>query len=230
MRAILIALLLFTIGSVMGQTVQQPKIDTVINESNLYTSYFSFKTKTPIIVTYSLKYKGGSCDRGDEGFSFKTEKSFKKDSLGNPLIATPKDYAKSDYDIGHNANAKDFNINCKQEVKTFRFINAIPQKAELNRGIYRIHEEDVRDYSMEDSCFIFCINEYSKDSPVIGNQIKVPSRCIKLVYSISKREFVWNLCSAFTNTETPIKTLVDAELFVRKYQLTNGVDLLKLIK
>lgn len=233
-RAILFGVLtllsFLIVGSCMAQTNPQPKIDTVIHEPGLYISHFSFKTKTPIIVTYSLKYKEGICKRSDEGFSFKAEKIFKKDSLGNPLIATPKDYSKSGYDIGHCVNAKDFDIDCKKEIKTFRFINSTPQKSQLNRGLYKEHEEEVREYTMTDSSFILCINEYQKDPPVIGNGIKIPARCIKLVYSISKREFVWNLCAAFTNTDSPVKTLIDADLFVRKYQLVNGVDLLKLIK
>lgn len=145
------------------------EIDTVI-VTPVYTSYFSYQTRSPLFVAYKL-YRGGG-DFSRSGMSFTKDGLKQSDSS--------KDYAKSGYDIGHMANAEDFAYDCDKERITFRFYNALPQLPKLNRGIWKKVETKVRKQSQMDSLLIVC-GGYSFRK--IG-RLNVPEYCFKIVKSL----------------------------------------------
>lgn len=179
---IITAILLFAISA-----VAQTKIDTVIT-TVAYKSYFCKAIKEPLYVSYKLYKGGGDCDRA--GFRFKNDTRLS--------TATQKDYAATGYDQGHLANAEDFASDCVKDEATFRFYNCLPQTANLNRGIWKKWETEIRKESQTDSLLIMCGGTF-ETKKIIGDGVWVPTHCWKIVKSLSKNKVLH--CLYFTNTE-----------------------------
>ena len=160
------------------------KVDTVIN-TGTYKAYVSLKLKEPLYVAYKL-YKGGG-DNSRTGYRFHND-------IQIPLIGA-KDYSHSGYDEGHLANAEDFANNAKNEEKTFRFYNCIPQTPNLNRGIWKVWETEIRKESQTDSLYVICGGVWTENRMV--KNMPIPDHCWKIVISLTTKQFTHILW--FTN-------------------------------
>jgi len=191
-------LFIFIIFLNLGECFSQ-KIDTVIHALN-YTSYFSYRLREPLYVTYKLKDAGGDCSR--KGDVFKTG--------GLPHSAISKDYKGSGYDEGHLADSKDFANDCLLQEATFRFYNCVPQTPRLNRGIWKHFETIIRKESQTDSLLIIAGSIFG--SKKIGeDSIAVPEQCFKIVLSMSTGNIIH--CLLFPNDNSNTYTDIDiAEL------------------
>jgi len=201
-------LLLFTALSVFSiKAISQEKIDTVITNA-AYSSYFCKSVKQPLYVSYKLYKGGGDCDRA--GFRFKNDTELE--------TATQKDYAATGYDQGHLANAEDFAYNCTLDELTFRFYNCLPQKPNLNRGVWKKWETEIRKKSHTDSLLIICGGIYGSKK-TIGNGVWVPTHCWKIVVSLTTKKVLH--CLYFTNSETAdCKEISTKELIkIAKYKI-----------
>ena len=154
----------------------QTKYDTIIDAKS-YKSYFCYNIKQPLFVTYTLYKGGGDCDRSK--FRFKNDTKIK--------TATQKDYAASGFDQGHLANTEDFAFDCILTERTFRFYNCLPQTPNLNRGIWKKWESEIRKESQLDSLYIVCGGQFDKKK-TIGNEVWVPTHCWKVVQSVSTKK------------------------------------------
>ena len=164
------------------------KVDTII-KTKVFTSYFCKELKEPLYVTYKLYQGGGDCSRASDVF---------KNDIKSLPTATAKDYAKTGYDIGHMCNAEDMAYNCDYQALTFKFYNALPQTANLNRGIWKHYETTIRNESKTDSLLIICGGIFPKDScKTIGKNVFVPKYCFKVVQSLSTKKITY--CLFFTN-------------------------------
>jgi DNA/RNA endonuclease G (NUC1) len=144
--------------------------DTV--KTPIYESIVSKKLLLPTQVSYKLYKGGGNCDRS--GFSFKNDSKI-------PL--KEKEYMNSGYDKGHLANAEDFAYDCKLDEYTFRYYNCLPQSANLNRGVWKKWETSIRKESQQDSLYVVAGGIW--DSEMQVNGMKIPSKCWKVVYSLT---------------------------------------------
>ncbi len=166
-KILLIFLLISTIS--IAQTVDQ------VVKTQIYTSYFSNQTHTPLFVIYKLYKGGGTSSRKDMTFSTQVLK----------FSSTEQDYKGNGYDIGHMANAEDFAYNKTLEDITFRFYNALPQTPKLNRGIWKEFETKIRKQSQNDSILIICGGyNFTKK---IGN-CGVPAYCFKIYKDLKTKE------------------------------------------
>jgi len=191
MKKLLLFFLLYSL-----HVTAQYKVDTII-KSVAYTSYFSNVLKEPLYVTYTLSKGGGDCDRSK--FKFKTDKKIKS--------ANANDYNGTGYDKGHLVNAEDEANNCIFDESTFRYWNCLPQTSNLNRGVWKINETDVRKISQKIPIFIVC-GGYYKTKIIIGENVYVPTHCWKVVQNIQTKKIIqvkW-----FTNTNNA--TVVDLSL------------------
>lgn len=186
----------------------QIKPDTIINAGS-YKSYFSYKFKEPLYVSYVLYKGGGDCSR--DGFRFKNDTKI--------IMAKQSDYDHSGYDEGHLANAEDFASDCPKDEKTFRFYNCLPQTPNLNRGIWKKWETGIRVESQSDSLLVICGGIFTTGK-IIGDKVAVPDYCFKIVQSLKTKKVIWILF--FTNKEKDstmeFKTLEELEKF-SQYQL-----------
>lgn len=154
----------------------QTKHDTII-DAKVYKSYFCKAIKQPLFVTYTLYKGGGDCDRSR--FRFKNDTKIP--------MATQKDYAASGYDQGHLVNAEDFAYDCVADEKTFRFYNCLPQTPNLNRGIWKKWETEIRKESQLEPLYIICGGQFDKKK-TIGNGVWVPTHCWKVVQSVKTKK------------------------------------------
>lgn len=159
------------------------KVDTIIN-TGFYKSYFSNFYKEPLYVSTIIYKAGGSCDR--------SKFYFKNDAIG---IKSPtlKDYVNSGYDQGHLANAADWASDCKNLEKTFRFYNALPQTPNLNRGVWKKWELQIRKLSQTDSLLVVSGGVFSPSDKKIGNGVFVPSYCWKIVVKVKESKILYVL-------------------------------------
>lgn len=159
------------------------KVDTIIN-TGFYKSYFSNYYKEPLYVSTIIYKAGGSCDR--------SKFYFKNDAIG---IKSPtlKDYVNSGYDQGHLANAADWASDCKNLEKTFRFYNALPQTPNLNRGVWKKWELQIRKLSQTDSLLVISGGVFSPSDKKIGNGVFVPSYCWKIVVKVKESKILYVL-------------------------------------
>lgn len=184
-RQLILPILLFLTISAYAQL----KTDTVIN-MGIYKSYFNYKLKEPLYITYHLYKGGGGCDRNDEDFSFK------KCGIAT---ADDDDYTGSHMDKGHLANAEDFAYDCDKEEKTFCYYNCVPQTVKLNRGIWKTWEEKVRVLSQTTKLFVIAGSIFG-DSTIGSNHIGVPDSCYKIVLNAKTKAIIY--CEIFPNDDS----------------------------
>jgi len=172
---------LVVIISIWGTVFPQIKVD-----KGIYKADFSNVFHEPKYVSYFLYKGGGDCDR--DKFSFKND---------DPRLqcATDGDYKGSGYDKGHLANAEDFAFDCAKDELTFRYYNCLPQTENLNRGIWKKIETQVRKWSQTEKLYIICGGYFGNKK--IG-KISVPSYCWKVVQSFITKKILF--CGWFSNT------------------------------
>lgn len=180
---------LIVILFLFGKITLSQDYDTIIH-TKIYDSYFSKKYREPVILAYKLYHGGGDCSRSKYSFT---------NDIKEITTATTADYSHSGYDKGHLANAEDFAYNCEEDELTFRYYNCVPQTPELNRGIWKSYETKIRNESQKDSLYIICYNTFGEK--MIGKS-KVPDKCYKFVYSLSKKKFIYSFYC--TNDNAPV--------------------------
>ncbi len=174
----------------------------IIVSNIAYTSYFSNTYHEPLYVTYKLYKGGGDCNR--KKFHFKNDDK-------DLQTATDADYKGSGYDKGHLANAEDFAFDCTKDELTFRYYNCLPQTPNLNRGIWKVNETKIREWSQTDSLYIICGGYYENNK--IGN-IAVPIYCWKVVESLTTKKVLF--CGWFGNTNPATEVDVTVEELEKK--------------
>jgi endonuclease G len=186
------ALILFVVSC-------SPGFAQLMIDKGIYKVNFSNTFHQPRYVSYTLYRGGGDCDRSS--FSFKNDND-------DAETATDDDYGWSGYDKGHLANAEDFAFNCTKDELTFRYYNCLPQTVNLNRGLWKRNETDVRKWSQKEKLYVICGGYFNRSK--MGNT-RVPSHCWKVVQSVKTKKVLF--CGWFTNTSNAkLDTLSIADL------------------
>jgi len=186
-------------------------ITQIIVDKGIYKANFSNDFREPRYVSYYLYKGGGDCDRSK--FSFIND----DDRLET---ATDLDYKGSHYDKGHLANAQDFAFDCVKDELTFRYYNCLPQTANLNRGVWKVKETQIREWSQTEKLYIICGGFFGNKK--IG-KITVPSYCWKVVQSVSSRKVLF--CGWFSNADQA--TLEEISVTELEKRLNSRIILLK---
>jgi len=184
--------LLLTLVTVTG--FSQSTYDTIIR-NGVYESYYDIDIKQPLFVTYKMYKGGGDCSRA--GFRFKNDTKIP--------MAKAKDYSASGYDQGHLVSAEDFAFDCVADEKTFRFYNCLPQTPNLNRGIWKKWETEIRKESQINELYIIAGGHFTKKI-TIGNGVWVPTHCFKVVQDVKTKKIKHVLY--FTNTNQATCTIM----------------------
>lgn len=190
--------------------------DTLIDKK-IYISYYSFVLKAPIYTKHKLYKGGGDCSR--DGDSFKNEKMQNR-------TAVNKDYYNSGYDKGHCVSSEDLAYNCEYQELTFRYWNCFPQTPELNRGIWKKYETDIRKLSQTDSLIILTGGFYS--NKYIGKGVYVPDSCWKVVQSLTTKKIIY--CLIFTNTDNPVVKNISLNSLNKYINKKYKINIKKLLK
>ena len=166
------------------------KYDHII-DMHYYKSYYSKKINGPSFVIYKL-YKGGG-DVNRASYSFKGYKDL-------PYF----NYSKSGYDRGHLVPAEDLaNTNVRLK-STFYYINCIPQTSNLNRGIWKRYETQIRKLSQSDSLLIICGGcDYPNTND--KNNKCIPKNCFKIVYDLKTKKCIYSVLFSNEGTSSTAK-------------------------
>lgn len=196
-----IIILLFT------STFSFSQIDTI--KTSIYTSIFDNSLKQVLYVKYDLYRGGGDCDR--KSLTFKEYEN----TLSN------KDYVGSGLDKGHLANAEDFADICQNQKFTFDFYNIIPQYPNLNRGVWKHHEDSLRQLSQHNALIIVCGGVY------LGKKIKninVPVYCFKICLLKSTKKVIFSkLYSNYKLSNWNVNITVNDLEKLTSYKLQNDI-------
>jgi len=97
--------------------------------------------------------------------------------------ADNKDYAKSGYDRGHLAPAADMGWSLTSMQESFYFSNMSPQRPAFNRGIWKMLEEQVRTWAIENDALYIVTGPVLKTGlPFIGpNEVAIPQYYYKVI-------------------------------------------------
>jgi endonuclease G len=149
----------------------------------------------------------------------KRTNSFEPDySLTSDKRSTVKDYAKSGYDMGHQANDGDMSWDPRVEKESFILSNMAPQLPGFNRGVWKRLEDQTRAWSvgLNSDLLIYVGPVYNRTvDPVIGgNRITVPSGFYKIIVNTNSKEvlvFKFSHKASTENLKSFISTLATVQ-------------------
>lgn len=157
-------------------TITEERSDRVITHKG-YTVSYNYDWKIPNWVAYELTYLEvqGEVPRYDR---------FKPDPMvPQGMTATTNDYKYSGYDRGHMAPAADMKWDEQVMKESFYLSNICPQNPNLNGGVWKDLEEQVRDLaSQKEKIFVVCGPIVNDISNTIGeNKVVVPQAFYKVL-------------------------------------------------
>lgn len=184
-KILLVALLLTVWVSAFSQ-------DTIRVKNQVFEVLYSQNLEQPVWIKYRSTNRPTNVNRGT--MDFYTEKNIKtSDAL---------DYKANVYDKGHGAPAATFSDNMENLKQTFSYLNCILQDQYLNRGEWRLLEEQERKW--DDTEDLTVLIKIFFDNPVkrIPTNAAIPSHLQKHVYFEKQKK--WK-CFVFLNEKPKFK-------------------------
>ncbi len=184
MNKFLLSLLLLVSVSASAQNV------TIKN--NVFEVLYSQDLEQPLVIKYHSTNRPTNVNRGT--MDFYTEKGIKTSDAA--------DYKANIYDKGHGAPAATFSDNMENLKQTFSYLNCIMQDQYLNRGEWRLLEEQERKWDDTENLTIIIKTFF--DTPVkrVSTGAAVPSHLQKHIYF--EKQGKWR-CFVFLNQKPKFK-------------------------
>ena len=126
--------------------------------------------------------------------TFARSDNFNEDPAVSSGSASNSDYSKSGYDRGHLAPAADMKWSEKAMSESFYYSNMSPQLPAFNRGIWKILEEKVRDWALENDSILIVTgpilpsNNEMKLTTIGPNSVAVPQYYYKAILDFKKEK------------------------------------------
>lgn len=192
-RAISHYLTLFFVTGTISCTkaqIQPPNLrDQVTVETAIFTVVYSETKEQPITLTYKSLNRPKKVDRGS--MNFYRERNYH--------TSDDRDYYRNVWDKGHLAPAATFSDSMDNLKQTFSYLNCALQHEQLNRGAWRLLEEQERIWDDKENLLVKIDIEFS-DS-VLPSGATLPSKFTKHIKFTNSGRYK---CFAFAN-ETPTK-------------------------
>lgn len=152
--------------------------------------------KIPVWVSYTLTpdHTVGCVKRSN---AFRSDQS-----LAEGQFADPTDYAKSGYDIGHQANDADMDWDVGVERESFILTNMAPQRPALNRGIWKVLETSVRAWAHAGHPMTIYVGPiWNSSDPTIGdNKVVAAHAYYKIIIDdVTKQSIAFVMPNLKTN-------------------------------
>ena len=180
--------LLFLILSVviLSANAQTKLRDSVKVTNNVFSVIYSEKLEQPIWLKYRSTNRPTNVNRGSMDF------------YGEKLIKTSdnEDYKNNIYDKGHIAPAATFSDNMENLKQTFSYLNSALQDQYLNRGEWRLLEEQERKWDDLESLTVIVKVFFDETSKKLPTGATVPSYFQKHIYFEKQKK--WK-CFVFLN-------------------------------
>ncbi|MDF9798184.1 endonuclease G [Catalinimonas alkaloidigena] len=115
---------------------------------------------------------------------------FREDPMVLTGSASLDDYYRSGYDRGHLAPAGDMKFSEEAMSESFFMSNMSPQAPEFNRGIWRILEEQVRDWALENGKLYVVTGPvfYQRSKRIGKNRVSIPKAYYKVLLDYTEPE------------------------------------------
>ena len=155
-------------------------------KNDVFEVLYSQSLEQPLIIKYRSINRPTNVNRGAMDF------------YKEPTIKTSdaEDYKANIYDKGHGAPAATFSDNMENLKQTFSYLNCIMQDKYLNRGEWRLLEEQIRKW--DDTENITVLIKTFFDTPVkkVATGAAIPSHLQKHIYFEKQKK--WK-CYVFLN-------------------------------
>lgn len=179
---LLIVLLIVTSQSVIAQT----KRDAVLVETPVFTVMYSETLEQPLWIKYRSTNRPTNVNRGHMNFYKEKDVHTSDDD----------DYKANVYDKGHGAPAATFSDNEENLKQTFSYLNSIMQNQYLNRGSWRLLEEQERKWDDKEPLTVIIKTYFDNPAVRVSTGAAVPSHLEKHIYFETSKE--WR-CYVFLN-------------------------------
>ena len=168
---------------ISAQALKDVKVKNQVFEVN-----YSQSLEQPLELTYRSINRATNVNRGS--MDFKTEP--------NVHTSDHNDYAKNIWDKGHLAPAATFSDNMDNLKTTFSYLNCALQDQYLNRGEWRLLEEQERKWDDAEKLTIKISVEFKNKNTVLPTGATVPTGFTKHIYFNNQR--FWK-CYYFPNVK-----------------------------
>jgi DNA/RNA endonuclease G (NUC1) len=197
-----LTLLLFilSVQSLLAQT----KRDSVLIETPVFTVMYSETLEQPLWIKYRSTNRPTNVNRGHMNF-------YKEKSI---LTSDDADYKANVYDKGHGAPAATFSDSEENLKQTFSYLNSIMQDQYLNRGAWRMLEEQERKWDDEEPLTVIIKTYFDEPVKRVATGAAIPSHMEKHIYFEKSKE--WR-CYVFLN-EKPKYMLSQLETVCKSTQ------------
>jgi endonuclease G len=143
--------------------------DEIRIKNNVFEVLYSQNLEQPLWIKYQSTNRPTNVNRGT--MDFYTEKSIK--------TSDANDYLKNIYDKGHGAPAATFSDNMENLKQTFSYLNCIMQDQYLNRGEWRLLEEQERKWDDTENLTIIIKSFFDTPAKRVPTGAAVPSHLQK---------------------------------------------------
>ena len=184
MNKVLLSLMLLISVTVSAQNI------TIKN--NVFEVVYSQDLEQPLVIKYRSTNRPTNVNRGT--MDFYTEKGIKTSDAA--------DYKANIYDKGHGAPAATFSDNMENLKQTFSYLNCIMQDQYLNRGEWRLLEEQERKWDDKENLTIIIKSFFDTPAKRVSTGAAVPSHLQKHIYFENQK--VWR-CYVFLNQKPKFK-------------------------
>ena len=178
MNKFLLSLLLLVSVSVFGQDV------TIKN--NVFQVLYSQQLEQPLKIIYQSTNRPTKVNRGTMDF-------YKEPNI---KTSDADDYKANIYDKGHGAPAATFSDNMENLKQTFSYLNCIMQDKYLNRGEWRMLEEQIRKWDDTENITVLIKTFFDKPVKKVTTGAAIPSHLQKHIYFEKQKK--WK-CYVFLN-------------------------------
>jgi endonuclease G len=166
--------------------------DTVRVKNQVFEVLYSQSLESPLWLKYRSTNRPTNVNRGT--MDFYTEKNIK--------TSDANDYAKNIYDKGHLAPAASFSDNMENLKQTFSYLNCMLQDQYMNRGEWRLLEEQERKWDDNENLTIIIKIFFDKPVRRLPTNAAIPSYMHKHIYF--EKQNVWK-CFVFLNEKPKFK-------------------------
>jgi endonuclease G len=183
MKKLLTLILSLVVLSANSQTKLR---DSVKVTNDVFTVIYSEKLEQPIWLKYRSTNRPTNVNRGS--MDFYSEKLIK--------TSDNEDYKNNIYDKGHLAPAATFSDNMENLKQTFSYLNSALQNQYLNRGEWRLLEEQERKWDDNEPLTIIVKSFFDKDLKKLPSGAAIPSHFEKHIFFEKSKK--WK-CFVFLN-------------------------------
>lgn len=166
--------------------------DTIRVKNQVFEILYSQLLEQPLIIKYRSTNRPTNVNRGTMDF-------YKEPNI---KTSDAEDYKGNIYDKGHGAPAATFSDNMVNLKQTFTYLNAIMQDQYLNRGEWRLLEEQIRKWDDTEDITVVIKSFFDKPVKRVSTGSAIPSYLQKHIYFETQKK--WK-CFVFLNEKPKFK-------------------------